>query len=68
MARTSHKKEQRSATQKPPTEDLPVEKDPAVERGERINIGKSIARGGKEDGDIAGATEQPPAQNEDDHS
>lgn len=35
-----------------------LEKDPAVERGERIDHGKQIARGGKEDGDVPGATEQ----------
>jgi len=40
-------------------EDHPVEQDPAVERGERIHTGKTIARGGKEDGNVPGATEQP---------
>jgi len=32
------------------------EDDPAVERGERIAIGKMIARGGKSFGDVPGAT------------
>jgi hypothetical protein len=36
-----------------------VEADPAVERGERIDTGKTIARGGKESGHVPGATEQP---------
>jgi hypothetical protein len=40
-------------------EDHPVEQDPAVERGERIQTGKAIARGGKDEGFVAGATEQP---------
>ena len=40
------------------TPDLPVEKDNAVERGERIATGKAIARGGEETGDVPGATEQ----------
>jgi hypothetical protein len=37
--------------------DSPVEQDPAVERGERIDTGKTIARGGKTDGHVPGATE-----------
>jgi len=39
--------------------DHPVEQDPAVERGERLDTGKTIARGGKEKGSVPGATEQP---------
>jgi len=35
------------------------EKDPAAERGERIDTGKTIARGGKESGPVPGATERP---------
>jgi hypothetical protein len=31
-------------------------KEPAAERGERIATGKDIARGGKKDGDVPGAT------------
>jgi len=30
-------------------------RDPAAERGERIDTGKQIARGGKEDGAVPGA-------------
>ena len=37
-------------------ENVPVEKDPAVERGERIDTGKTIARGGKTTGTVPGAT------------
>ena len=37
-------------------EDAPVEQEAAVERGERIATGKAIARGGKGEGDVAGAT------------
>jgi hypothetical protein len=40
--------------------DHPVEKDPAVERGERIDTGKTIHRGGKSTGHVPGATEQKP--------
>jgi hypothetical protein len=43
----------------PRTENPPVEEEPAVERGERIDTGKTIARGGKETGHVPGATEQP---------
>lgn len=32
------------------------ENDPAVDRGERIATGKSIARGGKSSGTVPGAT------------
>lgn len=31
------------------------ETQPAEERGERLDTGKTIARGGKEDGDVPGA-------------
>jgi hypothetical protein len=41
------------------TENPPIEEEPAVERGERIDTGKTIARGGKETGHVPGATEQP---------
>lgn len=37
--------------------DLPVEELPAVERGERIDAGKTIARGGRETGRVPGAEE-----------
>lgn len=40
--------------------DNPVEEDPAVERGERIATSKRIARSGKEQGDVPGATPQKP--------
>ena len=36
-----------------------VEKQPAVERGERIDTGKAIHRGGKPRGHVPGATGQP---------
>jgi hypothetical protein len=42
------------------TADHPLEEDPAVERGERIDTGKTIYRGGKESGHVPGATEQSP--------
>jgi len=35
-----------------------VEEDPAVEQGERIDTGKAIVRGGKEQGHVPGATEK----------
>jgi hypothetical protein len=35
-----------------------IEDDPAVERGERIDTGKDIARGGKEKGKVPGATDE----------
>lgn len=44
--------------QQPVAGDHPVEQDLAVERGERIATGKTIARGGKETGHVPGATEQ----------
>ncbi len=34
------------------------EATPSQERGERIDTGKTIARGGKTSGDVPGATEQ----------
>ena len=42
-----------------PKADHPVERDPAVERGERIATSKDIARGGKKQGFVPGASEQP---------
>ena len=33
--------------------------DPATERGERIDTGKTIQRGGKTEGKVPGAEEQP---------
>ena len=41
----------------PDDADHPVEEDPAVERGERIDAGKTIARGGRETGRVPGAEE-----------
>jgi hypothetical protein len=40
--------------------DHSLEEDPAVERGERIDTGKTIHRGGKNAGYVPGATEQRP--------
>jgi hypothetical protein len=37
--------------------DFPVEEQPAVDRGERIDAGKTIARGGHETGRVPGAEE-----------
>lgn len=39
-----------------------IENDPAVERGERVNTAKHIARGGKTSGHVPGATETKPAR------
>jgi len=39
--------------------DVPVGTLPAQERGERIETGKAIARGGRQTGDIPGANTQP---------
>lgn len=36
------------------------EDEAAVERGERIGMGKDIARGGKQSGHVPGATEEKP--------
>jgi hypothetical protein len=36
---------------------LPDETDPAQERGERVETGKMIARGGKSTGHVPGASE-----------
>jgi hypothetical protein len=33
-----------------------VARDPNIERGERLDSGKTIARGGKDDGPVPGAT------------
>jgi hypothetical protein len=41
-----------------PKADHPVERDPAVERGERIATSKDIARAGKKQGFVPGASEQ----------
>jgi hypothetical protein len=41
-----------------PKSDHAVERDPAVERGERIATSKDIARGGKKQGFVPGASEQ----------
>jgi len=41
---------------------LPDNADPAQERGERIETGKMIARGGKSTGHVPGATEVKPSQ------
>ena len=38
--------------------DHPLDEDPAVERGERIGVGKEIHRGGKESGNVPGAMER----------
>jgi hypothetical protein len=43
------------AEPKHPPGTRPPETQPAEERGERIDTGKTIARGGKEDGDVSGA-------------
>ena len=47
---------QGTKTAKPSPIDEPVEADPAVERGERIQTGKAIARGGGGDAPVKGAT------------
>jgi hypothetical protein len=39
-------------------DDNPIEKENAVEWGERLHSGKMIARGGKSSGFVRGATEQ----------
>jgi len=41
---------------------LPDETDPAQERGERVETGKMIARGGKSTGHVPGATEAKPGR------
>lgn len=41
-----------------PSEDIAAE--PAAERGERIDTGKAIHRGGKTEGKVPGAEEQKP--------
>lgn len=49
----------KEATRSKPDEDIEqLEKDPAVERGERLHTGKTIARGGKSKGHVRGATVQ----------
>jgi len=47
------------------TTDHPTEEEPAVERGERIDTGKTIARGGKETGHVPGATGRPAERRDD---
>ena len=37
-----------------------VEEDASIERGERLDSGKTIARGGKETGPVPGASESTP--------
>jgi hypothetical protein len=67
MANTSKREKRRQAQRSTPpsgppekaTGDHPLEEHPAVERGERIDTGKTIARGGKATGHVPGATEQP---------
>jgi hypothetical protein len=64
MADTSKPRKRRERPQtpgaeRPPNRDHPVEKEPAVEWGERIDTGKTIARGGKEAGHVPGATARP---------
>src|SRR5262245_62823595 len=41
------------------TTDHPLEEHPAVDRGERIDTGKTISRGGKQTGHVSGATGPP---------
>jgi hypothetical protein len=38
--------------------DHPTEEDAAVEWGERVDTGKTIARGGQESGKVPGATDR----------
>jgi len=47
-----------AAPEKEPASDHPLEKDNAVEWGDRLQTGKRIARGGKQTGAVPGATEQ----------
>jgi hypothetical protein len=55
-----HKRNAANKTASPAKKsDHPVERDPAVERGERIATSKDIARGGKKHGFVPGASEQP---------
>ncbi len=53
----SHRNE-RSPDSKAPVTVKPDDTDPQVERGERIETGKAIHRGGKDHGFVPGATEQ----------
>jgi hypothetical protein len=41
---------------KPDTADPAAGQDPAVERGERIETGKAVGRGGKTTGNVPGTT------------
>jgi hypothetical protein len=40
--------------------ELPVDENPAAQRGERLDAGKTIARGGHETGKVPGAEEAKP--------
>ncbi len=61
-AQTPPKERQESSkdAQGATTTDNPVEKEPAVERGERLATSKIIARSGKEKGFVPGASPQKP--------
>jgi hypothetical protein len=58
-SKTANKSANKSASKSAPKTDHPVERDPAVEWGERIATSKDIARGGKKQGFVPGASEQP---------
>ena len=67
MANTSRHKSKRAperpaqlGNDKSAAADHSVEEEPGVERGERIDTGKTIARGGGTTGPASGATEQRP--------
>ncbi len=55
-SRSSSKDDQQPAKAPSPSETEKTERDPAVERGERLQSGKDIARGGKERGPVPGAS------------
>jgi hypothetical protein len=59
MATKRKRAAERGTSNPAPKTDHPVERDPAVERGERIATSKDIARGGKKQGFVPGASEQP---------
>jgi len=48
-----------ASSKKAKQQDHPVEQKSSAEWGERIETGKVIARGGKKQGRVKGATEQP---------
>ena len=52
--RESEDQDQANPRTKSEREDL----QPAEERGERLDTGRTIARGGKDEGPVPGATEQ----------